>query len=172
MRTSSGPELMSYISTPSSNLHPIFIILPHPNNNTTRTGAKHTSKDNETHALPQKAVSTTSCDSLHRERRREQQKKRARKSESERESQTHVNAAVLGGKPHARCFQLPSQWLLLSRAPVPLQPLLAIFVLTGLCSSKNLSQMCWGKGKTKQTCFFFLVRALTVPRSRVRTHAR
>jgi len=45
----------------------IFMSLQYGNeldNNMTRTGAKHTSKDNETHTLPQKAVSTTSCDSL------------------------------------------------------------------------------------------------------------
>lgn len=98
MITSSGPELMSHISppptqhqlqpTPSSNLHPIFIILPHPNNNMTRTGAKHTSKDNETHALPQKSVSTTSCDSLlwerEQENRRTGEQENRRKREQER----------------------------------------------------------------------------------------
>ncbi len=118
MRTSSGPELMSHISppptqhqlqpTPSSNLHPIFIILPHPNNNMTRTGAKHTSKDNETHALPQKSVSTTSCDSLLWEREqenrrtREQEKKRARKTETEREGKKvrHMWMQLYSGVNH------------------------------------------------------------------------
>lgn len=143
----------------------------------TRTGAKHTSKDNETHTLPQKAVSTTSCDCLLWERTREQEKKRARKTETKRESKKvrHMWMQLYSGGNHtlyvSSCLLSGSFFL----RPLSLSSLFWPSLFWHGSAVPKTSLRCAEVREKQNKLFFFLVRAhiwlstFTIPRSCVHT---